>query len=61
MKNEPFHYNEIQYNELIQHIENSWNRNLHKWEIDLAVYAYRIGRYAQMESDYINELNKGEN
>lgn len=57
--NEPLHYDQIHYNEVIYHLEQEWKRNLTPHEISVLVYGYRLGRYVEMENNFIHEQLRG--
>jgi hypothetical protein len=49
MRNEPMHYDNILYNELIYQLEQNWNRKLTEHEKNVLIYGYRFGRMIEDE------------
>jgi hypothetical protein len=51
MSNEPFQYDQIFYNEVINYLEQKWNRKLDNHERHVLIEGYRFGRLVEMENE----------
>jgi hypothetical protein len=49
--NDPFHYSEIFYNEVILYLEAKWNRPLNDHERHVLIEGYRFGRMIEGENE----------
>jgi len=49
--NEPFHYPDIFYNEVIWYLEKKWNRRLNDHERHVLIEGYRFGRKIEAENE----------
>jgi hypothetical protein len=43
-----FDYSQIEYNEVIFHLDQEWQRKLTEHEINVLLKGYRFGRYIEM-------------
>jgi hypothetical protein len=51
MSQEPFVYDQIFYNEVINYLESKWNRQLDEHERHVLIEGYRFGRLVEMENE----------
>jgi hypothetical protein len=51
MSQEPFVYDQIFYNEVINYLESEWNRQLDEHERHVLIEGYRFGRLVEMENE----------
>jgi hypothetical protein len=51
LKNTPFEYPEIFYNDVILYLETKWNRRLTDHERHVLIEGYRFGRMVEAESE----------
>lgn len=51
MSREPFEYNYLFYNEVIDYLEKKWNRRLDDHEKHVLIEGYRFGRLTEMENE----------
>lgn len=51
MSSEPFQYDQIFYNEVIDYLEQKWNRKLDNHERHVLIEGYRFGRLVEMENE----------
>lgn len=59
MGREPFEYDRIYYNEVIDYLQTKWARKLTEHEVAVLVEGYRFGRLTEMENE-IKILEVGE-
>ena len=48
---EPFEYDRILYNEVIDYLQTKWQRKLTEHEAAILIEGYRFGRLAEMENE----------
>jgi len=48
---QPFHYNPLFYNEVINYLEEKWERKLNDHERHILIEGYRFGRLKEMENE----------
>ena len=48
---EPFEFDRIFYNEVIDYLQTKWSRKLTDHEVAVLVEGYRFGRLAEMENE----------
>lgn len=53
---QPFKYNTIFYNEVIQYLEQKWSRSLTDHEKHVLIEGYKFGRLIEMESYYEKDV-----
>ena len=51
MERQPFEYDRILYNEVIDYLQTKWARKLTDHEVAVLVEGYRFGRLAEMENE----------
>lgn len=51
MNREPFEYSIVFYNEVIDYLEQKWNRKLNDHERHILIEGYRFGRLVEMENE----------
>lgn len=51
MNREPFEYSIVFYNEVIDYLEQKWNRKLDEHERHVLIEGYKFGRLVEMENE----------